>query len=160
MSVQLMRFYISIYGSTALLLGLSRFFSILILYTVSRTPLMGDQPIARPPPIHRTNKQNKCIQTSMPQAGLEPTTPVLTWAKTVHALDCPATVIGINEIQTFLSQAYQGSNVYCRLVYTVEQSMWVDIRCLATRGVEEVLMLSWVIVMSELLELLELDLAF
>jgi hypothetical protein len=59
----------------------------------------------------------------MPRAGLEPMTPALKWAKTVHALDSLATVISINEIQTFQSQAYQGSNVYCRLVYTVEQSM-------------------------------------
>jgi hypothetical protein len=35
------------------LLGLGRFFSFLILYTVSRTPCMGDQSVARPLPTHK-----------------------------------------------------------------------------------------------------------
>jgi hypothetical protein len=30
-------------------------FSFLILYTVGRTPWTADQPVARPPPIHRIN---------------------------------------------------------------------------------------------------------
>jgi hypothetical protein len=41
-----------------------------------------------------TGKQNKRTQTSIPQMGFEPTIVVFEWAKTVHALDCPATVIG------------------------------------------------------------------
>jgi hypothetical protein len=42
-------------------------FSFLILYTVGRTPWTGDQPVARPLPIHRTTQtQNKRTQTSMP----------------------------------------------------------------------------------------------
>jgi hypothetical protein len=41
-------------------LGLGRFFSILILYTVGRTPWTGDQPVARPLPTYRTTQtQNK-----------------------------------------------------------------------------------------------------
>jgi hypothetical protein len=36
------------------LLGLGRFITFLILHTVGRTPWTGDQPIARPLPIHRT----------------------------------------------------------------------------------------------------------
>jgi fatty acid desaturase len=36
------------------LLGLGRFFSFLILYTVGMTPWTGDQPVARPLPAHRT----------------------------------------------------------------------------------------------------------
>jgi hypothetical protein len=48
-------------------MGLGRIFSFLILYTVGRTPWMGDQPVARPVPTHRTTKtQNKRPQTSMP----------------------------------------------------------------------------------------------
>jgi hypothetical protein len=43
-------FHPSIYGSTLLLLDLSRFF--LILYTVGTTPWTGDQPVARPLPTH------------------------------------------------------------------------------------------------------------
>jgi hypothetical protein len=39
--------YLSIYGSTALLFDLGRFFSFLILCTVSRTPWTGDQPVAK-----------------------------------------------------------------------------------------------------------------
>jgi hypothetical protein len=57
---------------------------------------MGNQPVARPLPTHRTTQtQNKRTQTSMPQVGFEPTIPVFEWAKTVHVLDRAATVIGI-----------------------------------------------------------------
>jgi hypothetical protein len=63
-------------------------FNFLILYTVGRTSWMGDQPIARPLPAHRTaHTQNKCTQTSMPQMGFKSTIPVFEWVKTVHALD-------------------------------------------------------------------------
>jgi hypothetical protein len=76
-------------------LDLSRFFSFLILYTVGRTPWTGDQPVARPLPTHRTTQtQNKRTKTSMPQVGLEPTTPVFERSKTVHALDRAATMTG------------------------------------------------------------------
>jgi hypothetical protein len=58
--------YLSICGSTVLLLDLGRFFSLLILYTVGRTPWTGDQPVARTLPTHRTAQtQNKRTQTSM-----------------------------------------------------------------------------------------------
>jgi hypothetical protein len=58
---------------------------------------MADQPVARPLPGHRTAQtQNKRSQTSMPQMGFELTIPVFERAKTVHALDCAATVIGDN----------------------------------------------------------------
>jgi hypothetical protein len=70
------------------LLGPGRFFSFLIIYIASRTPWMGDQPIARPLPIHKIN-----TQTSMPRVGFEPTTPAFEWAKIVHALELAATVI-------------------------------------------------------------------
>jgi hypothetical protein len=74
---------------------LGRLFSLLILYTVGRTPWTGDQPVSRPLPTHRTTqKHNKRSQTSMPRVGLEPTIPVFERAKTVHALDRGATVIG------------------------------------------------------------------
>jgi hypothetical protein len=77
------------------LLGLGRFFSFLILYTVGRTPWTEDQPIARPLPTHRTTQtQNKHRQTSMPEVGFEPTIGVFERANTVHALDRGATVIG------------------------------------------------------------------
>jgi hypothetical protein len=46
---------IIINGSKAqFLLSLGRFFSFLILYTVYMTPWMGDQPVTRPLPTHRT----------------------------------------------------------------------------------------------------------
>jgi hypothetical protein len=86
--------WLSLYGSTALV-DIGRFCSFLILYTVCRTPWTGDQPIARPLPIHRiTQMHNKRIHTSMPRMGFEPTIPVFERAKTVHALDHAATVIG------------------------------------------------------------------
>jgi hypothetical protein len=47
-------FYLWLYSP---LLDLGRFFSFLILYTVGRTPWMGDRPVARPLPAHRTNTQ-------------------------------------------------------------------------------------------------------
>jgi hypothetical protein len=71
------------------------FFQFLNLYTVGRTPWTGDHPLARPLPTHRTTQtQNKRTQTSMPRVGFESTTPVFERAKTVHALDRTATVIG------------------------------------------------------------------
>jgi hypothetical protein len=58
---------------------------------------MGDQPVARPLPTHRTTQtQNKRTQTSMPQVGFEPTIPVFEPTKTVHALARAATVIYLN----------------------------------------------------------------
>jgi hypothetical protein len=67
-----------------------------ILYTVGRTPWTGNQPVARPLPIHRTTQtQNKhMLQTSIPWVGFEPTVPGFELAKMVHALDRAATVIG------------------------------------------------------------------
>jgi hypothetical protein len=65
------------------------------IYTIGRTLWTGDQPFARPLPTHRTTQtQNKRTETSIPQAGFEPTTPVFEQAKTVHALERAATVIG------------------------------------------------------------------
>jgi hypothetical protein len=56
---------------------------------------MGDQPVARPLPIHRTTQtRNKRTRTSVPLLGFEPTIAALERAKTVQALDLTATVIG------------------------------------------------------------------
>jgi hypothetical protein len=71
-------------------------FSFLILCTVGWTPWTGDQPAAWPLPTHRTTQtQKKRTQTSMPQVGFELTIPAFERAKTVHALDCVATVIDL-----------------------------------------------------------------
>jgi hypothetical protein len=74
--------------------SMKRFVSLqfLNLKTVSRTPWMGDQPVARPLPIQT---QNKHRQTSMPWVGFEPTIPAFKQTKTVHALDRAATVTGM-----------------------------------------------------------------
>jgi hypothetical protein len=70
-------------------------FQFLNIYAVGRTPWTGDQLVARPLPTHRsTQTQNKGKQTSMPRVGFEFTIPVFERAKTVHALDRAATVIG------------------------------------------------------------------
>jgi hypothetical protein len=80
------------------LLGLGRFFSFLILYTVVRTPWTGDQPDAKPLSSHRTTQtQNKSTQTPMPRVGFEPTIPVFELKKRVHVLERAATVIGSND---------------------------------------------------------------
>jgi hypothetical protein len=64
------------------------FFILLIPYTVDRTPLTGDQPVASSLPTRRTTQtQNKYTQTTMPGVGLEPTIRAFERAKTVHALD-------------------------------------------------------------------------
>jgi hypothetical protein len=58
---------------------------------------MGDQPVARPLPIHRTTPtENKHTQTSISGVGFEPTTSVFERAKTVHALDRMVTVVGLH----------------------------------------------------------------
>jgi hypothetical protein len=73
------------------LLGIDRFFSFLLLYTVGRTPWTGDWPIS----AHRTTQtRNKRTQTSMPLVEFEPTIPVFERTKTVRTLDRLATVIG------------------------------------------------------------------
>jgi hypothetical protein len=65
-------------------------------YTVGRTPWTGDQPVAKPLPAHRTAQTyNKRTQTSMPQVGFQSTVPEFELAKTFHALDRAATVIGV-----------------------------------------------------------------
>jgi hypothetical protein len=61
--------------------------------SVGRTPRTGDQPVAR---LLLTQTQNKRRHTSMPRVGFKPTSPVFKQAKTVHALDCMATVISIS----------------------------------------------------------------
>jgi hypothetical protein len=67
------------------------------LYTVGRSPWMGDQPVSRPLPTHRTTQtQDKCTQTSMPRVGFEPIIPVFEQVKTFHASDCLATVNGFD----------------------------------------------------------------
>jgi hypothetical protein len=74
-------------------------FQFLIFYTVSSTPWMGDQPVARPLPTHRTTQtQKKCTQTSLPEVVFEPTIPVFEQVKTIHALDRAVTVIGSGSI--------------------------------------------------------------
>jgi hypothetical protein len=83
-----------LYGSRALWTLAA--FSVSNLYTVDRTPWMWHQPVARPLPTHRaTETQNERTQTSMPWVGFKPTIPVFERAKTVHALDCVVTAIGM-----------------------------------------------------------------
>jgi hypothetical protein len=77
------------------LLSPGLFFSFAIIFTVGMTPWTWDQPVARPLPTHRTTQtQNKRTQTSMPRVVFEPTIPAFERAKTIHALDRAATVIG------------------------------------------------------------------
>jgi hypothetical protein len=63
-------------------------------HKVGRTPWARDQPASRPILHRKTQTWNKRRQTSMPQLGFQPTTPVFEQVKTVHALDNAATVIG------------------------------------------------------------------
>jgi hypothetical protein len=89
--------YLSIYLSMALqsFVGHGRFLSFLILYIVGKFPWTEDQPVARPLPTQRrTQTQNKRKQTFMPSVGFEHTIPAFERAKTVHALNLEASVIG------------------------------------------------------------------
>jgi hypothetical protein len=82
-------FYLPTYLPMALQpsVGLASFSVSWSFYRGGRTPWMGDQSVAGPLPEHRTAQtQNKSTQTSIPEAGFEPTFPVFERAKTVHAL--------------------------------------------------------------------------
>jgi hypothetical protein len=75
-------------------------FSFLILHTFGRIPWTGDQSVARPLPTHGTAQtQNKRTQTSMPRGEFEPTIPMFEWARTAHAFDRVAAVIGLSGIR-------------------------------------------------------------
>jgi hypothetical protein len=70
-------------------------FQFLNPHTVSRNPLTGDQPVARPLPIQRTPQtQNKRTDIHA-SSGIRTHGPAFERAKTFHALDRAATVIGI-----------------------------------------------------------------
>jgi hypothetical protein len=94
-------------GSTVLCWALTVFFfSFVILYAFGRIPWTGDQPVARPLSTHRrTQTLNKRTQPFMLRVRFEPTTPEFERAKTVHALDRVATVIGPSSV----SQARKGN---------------------------------------------------
>jgi hypothetical protein len=66
-----------------------------LIYTQSVGLLgRGNQPVARPLPAHtEQHKQNKRTQTYMSRVRFKPTIPAFGRAKTVHALECAATVI-------------------------------------------------------------------
>jgi hypothetical protein len=89
--------------------SVKRFFSLQFLNpkTVGRTPWMVDQPVARPLPIQT---QNKHRQTFIPWVGFESTIPAFELAKTFHALDRAATVIGLltHKNDTFFSDLHRG----------------------------------------------------
>jgi hypothetical protein len=93
------------------------------VFSVNRTPWTGDQPVARPLPTRRTTQtQNKFTQTSTPWLGFEPMIPAFKRARTVHGLDCVATVIGGQGSHIFLLMIIRGnpfpfhpwqSGIYC-----------------------------------------------
>jgi hypothetical protein len=66
-------FFIRLYSS---FVGPWHFFSLLILYTVGRTPCMGDQPVLRPLLTHTGQHKHRINAHKHPclQMGFEPTT--------------------------------------------------------------------------------------
>jgi hypothetical protein len=83
----------SIYGSTPFV-GPWPLFQFLDLFTQSVALLGRGISPSQGRYLHiGQHKQNKRIQTSIPQVGFEHTIPVFKWTKTVHALDRAATVI-------------------------------------------------------------------
>jgi hypothetical protein len=105
--------YLSIYGSPVLFVGPWLLFQFLNLYTIGRTPWTGDQPVTRPLPTHSKN-----ADTSMSRVGFEPTIPVFERAKTVHALDRAATMIGYTSLtiggHRYKSQMENSNFAYCQ----------------------------------------------
>jgi hypothetical protein len=76
------------------LLNLGPYFSFLIFLHCRQDSLGGDQP-SQGRYLHTgQHKQNEGTQTSTPQMGFEPTIPVFERAKTIHAVDLAAVVIG------------------------------------------------------------------
>jgi hypothetical protein len=77
-------------------MGFGRFFSLLMLFAIGRTPWTGDQPVTKPllTRTQKQHKQNKFAQTFTSIAGFEPTTPAFELAKTFRALDRAITVVG------------------------------------------------------------------
>jgi hypothetical protein len=64
--------------------------------------------------LHRTTQtQNKSRRTSMPWVGFEPSIPAFKRAKTVHALDRAATVIGISGICLFINNHFERHFFIC-----------------------------------------------
>jgi hypothetical protein len=87
--------YPSIHLSVTALVDLGCFFQFLNPLRNRWIPRTGDQPVVRPLPTHRTTQtQNKSTQTFMTRVAFELTIPVFQRAKTVHALDRAASVIG------------------------------------------------------------------
>jgi hypothetical protein len=75
--------------------GTFRFTSVTRSRSVGRTPWTGDQLVARPLPVHKHRKTHTTQTFNIhPWVGFEPTVPASARAKTIHALDCSATVTG------------------------------------------------------------------
>jgi hypothetical protein len=82
-----------------------------LFYAEGRTPWTSDHPVSRPLHTHRTTQtQNKCTQTPMPWVGFEPMILAFEWAKTVHASDRAATVIG--NVQTSKPKSFTWDFVF------------------------------------------------
>jgi hypothetical protein len=113
------------YGSTALV-GLGRFFQFPNLYTVCRTPCTGDQPIPRQLPTHRTTQtQNK--RTHRHPCLERETNPVFKRAKTVHALNRAATVIGSTVCYSCIFLVWQPKS-HCMLQQLFERTLLLKCR--------------------------------
>jgi hypothetical protein len=78
-------------------------FKFLNLCTVDRTQT-EDHPVASPLPTHRTQTQNKRTDIHASSGGFEPTIPVFERSKTVDALHCAATDIGLLFIQSQINE--------------------------------------------------------
>jgi hypothetical protein len=63
-------------------------------FTDGGTPWTSDQLVGRPLPIHRTTEKHTQTPNNHALIGFEPTILASEQAKTVHALDCSATVTG------------------------------------------------------------------
>jgi hypothetical protein len=85
-----------------------RFYSFSILYTVGRTPWTGNQPVGRPLYLHKEQHKHR-INAHRHQCLGWNSIPVFERAKTVHALDRAATVIGLAEFLMIKIQSFRRS---------------------------------------------------
>jgi hypothetical protein len=71
-------------------------------YTDGRTPWIGDQPVARTLPTHKTTKTSNKSTHRHPclRVRIEPMISAFERAKIFHALDFAATVIGVKILES------------------------------------------------------------
>jgi hypothetical protein len=118
--------YYYYYSSAALCWALAVFVSFFILFTIGRTPWTGDQPVAKPPPTHRTTQtRNKrtdihtfsgirthdpCVRPSEESSCLRPCghcerlSPRMHYESNIKLNACPSLLYYLEDLVMFLDR--------------------------------------------------------